>query len=112
MPSQEDAIQEMIFEQEQCAIRNMNNNDPDYVMTRFVELHGNGSPVPVKPGALPVQPGRYFAVRKCRGRAGPQGGVIVPLEEELTGEVSNFLIETNGLNGVWVTCRVDPTGAT
>jgi len=90
------------------------NNSPDHVAGRYGYLYGrNGSPVPVRPGAL-VQPGgRLFPASQRSQRDGdydvrsawPQLGIVATLMDEASGELGEYRIETDGLNGVEVTGR-------
>jgi hypothetical protein len=116
-PKQMDALEERARQLENYALSNARNNSPDYVASRYIPLHAaHGYPVPVRNGVEFNPPvGRLFPLpasgkkRKEYGirSAHPAGGIIVSLLDENTGEVRNYHVESNGLNGVEVTGRVE-----
>lgn len=97
------------------ALEHSADNGADYVAGRYGYLYGrNGYPVPVRAGALAQPGGRLFPASRRSRRDGaydvrsawPQPGIVATLMDEASGELGDYRIETNGLNGVEVTGRV------
>lgn len=110
-----DEALERVAEDDAFALAHASDNSSAYVAHRYTELHGKrGYPVQVRPGALDPMPSGLYpasafsnAPRDCGWRpAGGQGGIIVLLCDGLTGETAEYLIASNGLNGVHVVGRV------
>ncbi|NHQ90305.1 hypothetical protein [Janthinobacterium lividum] len=112
--SRQDDIENMVYQQEQEAIANANNNEWEYVRQRYVELHArNRYPVRIKAGANVTLTGPFFPVTHRNNvniQPGPNGkGIEVKLEDSCSGQIGDYRVESNGLNGVEVTRYHGPT---
>lgn len=112
--SRQDEIEDMVYRAEREAVANANNNGWEYVGQRFIDLHARGRhPVRVRDGANVPSPGPFFPVTRGSNvsiQPGPYGkGIEVKLEDSYSGEIGDYRIESNGLNGVEVTRYHGPT---
>ncbi|WKN21103.1 hypothetical protein [Azotobacter vinelandii] len=96
------------------AIAHCSDNSAEYVGDRYHYLYGqNCRPVPVRQGTIMPAPGRLFPASIRSQKKGacewhsarPKPGIIATLLDESTGELGEYLIETNGFNGVEVVGR-------
>lgn len=90
------------------------DNSADYVAGRYAYLYGrNGYPVPIRTGPLAQPGGRLIPASRRSRRDGaydvcsawPHQGIVATLMDEVSGELGDYRIETNGLNDVEVTGR-------
>lgn len=97
------------------ALEHCADNSADYVAGRYGYLYGrHGYPVPVRAGTLVQLEGRLFPASRRSQRDGaydvrsawPQPGIVATLMDEANGEIGDYRVESNGLNGVEVTSRV------
>lgn len=87
------------------AVKNANNNDSNYVGSRYNDLHSHAdNAVPIRQDA--GIDGHLFPVPQKRGRSSPDGkGIVAALRDE-NGQLGKYLIEINGSNGVEVTKKL------
>jgi hypothetical protein len=106
--SRQDDIEDMVSRAEQEAIANAGNNEWKYVGQRYIDLHARDRhPVRAKTGSNVPTNGPFFSVThgdNVNIQPGPGGmGIEVKLEDSCTGEIGDYRIESNGLNGVEIT---------
>lgn len=113
---QMDEAMERVEADEAYALANAANNTSDYVAARYAQLYGfPGRPVPVRQGvAMDGVVGPLFAASSKPGKSAgfsfyPTStgkGIRAVLRDDGTGELGDYLIESNGFNGVEVTAKV------
>jgi len=102
---QMDEAAELAHSELELSIQNRNNNNPDYVGSRYNALHGYaGNAVPVQQGARIEGP--LFSVPEKPCSWGPDGKGIVAALRDLDGKLGKYLVEINGNNGVEVTRKL------
>jgi hypothetical protein len=109
-----DEALERVAEADAFAQAHASDNSASYVGYRYAEMHGRGGyPVRIREGALDPMPAALYpasARSEARGKfdwrsAGRQGGIIALLRDGMTGATGEYLIASNGLNGVHVVGR-------
>jgi hypothetical protein len=107
-----DRAVEMVEAETAYALAHCADNSPDYVASRYAQLHlAYDARVPIRAGANVPDGARLFPPGpngKRKGtpvvRSAPsQQGIVVALMDASSGQVSDYLVESNGLNGVEVT---------
>lgn len=110
-----DRALEIVEAENEYVLQHAADNSPDYVAHRYMELCGSyGYPVPIRAGAIDSAVGRLFPASRTPRRKGicdvrsigQKNGIIATLRDEASGELGDYRVETNGLNGVEVTGRV------
>lgn len=97
------------------ALQHRADNSYHYVADRYRELYVDwGRPVPIKTGVQLQPAGRLFPASRKSEREGaydisadlPQRGIVATLREEMSGELGEYRLESDGFNGVVVTGRL------
>lgn len=102
---QMDEAEQFVHSELKLSIQNRNNNNPDYVGSRFNALHGYAdNAVPIQQGAGIEGP--LFPVPEKPWSWGPDGKGIVAALRDVDGKLGKYLIEINGDNGVEVTRKL------
>lgn len=113
---QMDEAVERVMAEERYANEHASDPSGPYVGGRYGYLHGAPMlPVPVRPGTvIEPPPGRLFPAKRGTTKRGayewtsayPRPGIIATLRDENTDMLGQYMIETNGHNGVEITGKL------